>query len=356
MASILVIDPSPRNRMQVERILRLRTEHTVTFAQDGVEAFECLRQGLPDLILMDLFLPRVDGFHVHRVLKEHVATARIPIILSTSVNLDAFTEAKVRQLQLEGRVEMPVSSAELIEVISLVLLRQKPVSTFQKEQIEGEPQDVTRVVWPRVERPDPPPEPEKPAPPREVKSVVWPKAGTRKDAGGSQKTNSETEGVPSLPPPKPSGREIRARLAMLATGQLKPDPNPEPEGKEKVPSPESRVPSRRRPATRDPRPETQGPADPTQEQRVRALLRYADKPSKDSPKKPEGFQAMPLKSADPARIIDFTRKKKDAEPPPDRRNRPPEKKGENPSPGSSGGEEQHPVIRPVQWTQIKKKE
>jgi hypothetical protein len=307
------------------------------------------------------------------VLKERPATARIPIILSTSVNLDALTEAKVRQLQLEGRVEMPVSSGELIEVISLILLRQKPVATVQKEQIE---EGVARVVWPRVERPAPPPEPEKPpAPPRTVKPVVWPQAGKRKEGG--EKAPAEAGSIPPLAPPKPSGREHRARLAMLASGQLQPEQDPDQKSEarsqksDKAPAPAppakgqnnpylSRAPRQgsRQPPSKPADPES-GTRDPTYEDRVKALLRYVDKPAQESaPSK--GFQAMPLAQADPARIVDFTRKKKDPDPPAKQQHPSPEKKGGRASPGSSRGREkggeQDPVIRPVLWTQIKKKE
>jgi len=369
MAIVLVIDPSPRNRTQVERILRLRTEHTVVFAQDGVEAFESLRRGLPDLILMDLFLPRVDGFHVYRVLKERPATARIPIILSTSVNLDPVTEARVRQLQLEGRVEMPVSSAELIEVISLVLLRQKPVAPIQQEPVAGGPQGVARVIWPRVEPPPPKAEPPPPAP-KEVRPVVWPRAGSRQ-APASQGPEPEGKGDPAPPSPKLSGRELRARLAMLATGQVKPDQGQETEGKrqkhtmsevegaegrKEVQSPESRVQSPKPPK----RLRTQDSPDPTYEERVQALLRYVDKPSKASGARSDAFQGMPLTQADPGRVVDFTsRKKRDSEKrsPEDPEDRPEAAPQQESRPSrSSKGEEQTPAIRPVQWSQIKKKE
>ncbi|OGG47127.1 MAG: hypothetical protein A3F84_16895 [Candidatus Handelsmanbacteria bacterium RIFCSPLOWO2_12_FULL_64_10] len=383
MATILFIDPSPRNRTQVERILRLRTEHTVVLAQDGVEAFECLRRGLPDLILMDLFLPRVDGFHVYRVLKERTVTARIPVILSTSVNLDPVTEARVRQLQLEGRVEMPVSSAELIEVISLVLLRQKPVASIRQEPVEGGPQGVTRVIWPRVEPPPPKAEPPPPAP-KEVRPVVWPRAGSRQDpASQGPKPEGKGDPVPPLAPPKPSGRELRARLAMLATGQIKPDQDQETEGQKGVTGHESRVKkdshgsrvtgqknshgsrvtsreSKKQPSKPgDPRLATQDSTDLTYEERVQALLRYVDKPPNASGAKSDAFQGIPLAQADPARVVDFTRKKKDSEKrspedPGDRPEAAPQREG-RPS-RSSEGEEQAPTIRPVQWSQIKKKE
>jgi CheY-like chemotaxis protein len=335
----------------VERILRLRTEHAVLLAGDAAEAFEHLRKGLPDLILMDLFLPRVDGFHLYRVLKERAATAGIPIILSTSVDLDPVTEARVKQLRVAGRVEMPVSSAELVEVISLVLLRQKDAPPFQRERMAEAPQNVARVVWPREERPVPPPAPKQPPPetPKEVKPVVWPTAGSRGDRGGRKETAGES--VQPIPAPKPSGRELRARLAMQATGQQQPDQDREPEGGKKVTG-------HRRPATRDLRPRTPESTDPTYAEKVRALLQRVDKPAGAKAGR-EGFQAIPLAQADPGRVVDFTRKKKeDEKPPPEtQQSRASDRKGkEKRPPEPSGDGAERPVIRPVQWSQIKKKQ
>jgi hypothetical protein len=169
---------------------------------------------------------------------------------------------------------------------------------------------------------------------------------------------------------------------MLATGQIKPDQDQETEGKKKVTGPKSRVqsppldtqppaatrgrgpsvpssPSGAYRGTDDKRRKAQDSPDPTYEERVQALLRYVDKPPMASGARPDAFQGMPLAQADPARVVDFTRKKGDSE------ERSPENPGDSPKPSSrrgggpsrpSEGEEQAPTIRPVQWSQIKKKE
>ena len=347
MARILFIDSSPRNRKQVEGIIRLRTDHQLILAEDGLQAFERLQEAVPDLILMELFLPRVDGFHIYKILKGQEATARIPIVLSTCVELDVITRARVNQLQLEGRIEMPVSASELVEVVSLALIRRKEVRPLKGEQIDGAPAGVSRVIWPRIERPPEPPNPEGPPrvegdPQKEVKPVVWPRAGSREDKGSQTGQVADEQAIPEpLRPPlkKPSGRELRARLAMQAS-----------QGPELPPDTRSPGVSRGRTTGRgeagNKHPDIvseEAGAEKEEARRAQALLkrfgRSATPPQQDS----TGFRPFPLEEADPARVIDSTRRGK-------------EKDGaqNTADQGEKGQEEQ--TIRSVKWSLIKKKE
>lgn len=398
MARILVIDPSRRNRTQVERILRLRSEHQVLMAEDGAQAFETLKEGLPDLILMDVFLPRVDGFHVYRVLKERPATARIPVILSTSVALDPMTEARIRKLKIEGRVEMPVSSAELMEVVTLVLIRHQATEPLSQVESGLDSQRVAAVNWPRIARPDPPPEPAKPSPPAEktVRPVVWP------SGGGSQGGRREGAGPAGQEAPdataqtdRPlSGRELRARLAMLATGKVPIDPPKERPGEREKGSEgrgaaglkdraaraaargemESsqgvgRVPeglregteARRDQVVRKKRPTES--TDPTYAERLQALLKHVGKLDLAPQEGPTAFRELGTQEAGPGRIVDFTRKAREGNltsntgDPATAGGRGEKSAGSHSDKGSqdsSKGEEGDPVVRPVHWTQIKK--
>ena len=314
MASILVIDANPRNRKQVEGIMRLRTNHTVSMAEDGVQAFERLeKDGLPDLIMMDLFLPRIDGFHVYKVLKEKEATAGIPIILSTSVDLDPVTEARVGQLKLDGRVQMPVSASEIVELISLVLIRKKDVKEIQKEPIDGGPEGVSRVIWPRVERPFPTPLekyrvefPEEEN--KEVRPVVWPKAGSKGDPGvGGQDAPhpGEKDRNPFQPSTRLSGRDLRARLAKQATQKPGMDPGEKPFGPSGVEVKKRKV----KRVGRDPSPDMDQEKNAIQSERAKALLKLA-KSGKPSVRDAKKFQPFPMVQADPDKVVDFSKKGK----------------------------------------------
>lgn len=79
MPKILVVDDDEMNRDMLSRRL-LRKGYEVVLAVNGVEAIERAVAGRPELILMDLSMPVLDGYEATRRLKAETATAGIPII------------------------------------------------------------------------------------------------------------------------------------------------------------------------------------------------------------------------------------------------------------------------------------
>ena len=83
MAYILVVDDEPDIVKLVVRLLEARG-HRVGVARDGEEALESATRERPDVIVLDLNLPRVDGFEVCRRLKSGEATRMVPIVMMTA--------------------------------------------------------------------------------------------------------------------------------------------------------------------------------------------------------------------------------------------------------------------------------
>ena len=83
MAYILVVDDEPDIVKLVTRLLEARG-HRVGVARDGEEALESAGRERPDVIVLDLNLPRVDGFEVCRRLKTGEATKSVPIVMMTA--------------------------------------------------------------------------------------------------------------------------------------------------------------------------------------------------------------------------------------------------------------------------------
>ena len=80
---ILVVDDNPRN-LQVAGNLLQESGYDLVFATDGIEAIECAREESPDLILLDVMMPDMDGFEVCRTIKADRTTATIPVIFLTA--------------------------------------------------------------------------------------------------------------------------------------------------------------------------------------------------------------------------------------------------------------------------------
>ncbi len=80
---ILVVEDAPDNQVLVEQVFQ-DSGYRVTCIQDGQAALDWMQTNHPDLILLDLSLPEIDGWEVARQLKASDRTAKIPIIAVTA--------------------------------------------------------------------------------------------------------------------------------------------------------------------------------------------------------------------------------------------------------------------------------
>ena len=85
--TVMVVDDSLTVRRVTQRLLE-REGYRVQLAKDGVEALELIGQGAPDLMLVDIEMPRMDGFDLTRNVRGNEATRDIPIIMITSRTAD----------------------------------------------------------------------------------------------------------------------------------------------------------------------------------------------------------------------------------------------------------------------------
>ena len=81
---ILVVDDEPNNRKLLNQILQ--GNYQLSFAVDGKQALEIANQIKPDLILLDIMMPEMDGYEVCQKLKAGTKTKRIPVIFTTAMN------------------------------------------------------------------------------------------------------------------------------------------------------------------------------------------------------------------------------------------------------------------------------
>jgi two-component system, OmpR family, alkaline phosphatase synthesis response regulator PhoP len=84
MTKIIVADDDRMFRKAAETTLR-RQGYAVTSASDGEEALQLIRSERPDIIVLDLIMPKIQGFDVLQVLKQDSVTAAIPVIVLSSL-------------------------------------------------------------------------------------------------------------------------------------------------------------------------------------------------------------------------------------------------------------------------------
>ena len=83
--TILVVEDDPALRQLYWQALTFEGFHVLT-AEDGVTALDCLNHEKPSLIVLDLNVPRLSGWHIHRELMSRPDTRSIPIIIVTGVD------------------------------------------------------------------------------------------------------------------------------------------------------------------------------------------------------------------------------------------------------------------------------
>jgi len=88
MQRILVVEDDRFLRKAAEAALR-RQGFTVLVASDGEEGLRVARAELPDLVLLDLIMPGLQGFEVLKLLKEEAATSAIPVIILSNLGQDS---------------------------------------------------------------------------------------------------------------------------------------------------------------------------------------------------------------------------------------------------------------------------
>jgi len=130
-AKILLVDDDPDIHISIGKVLRAEG-YNVTSARDGVEAMKVIYKDRPDLVILDLLMPRKDGFAVVREIREDPEYADLPILILTAVR----EEASRRRYELEtgsgmdvqDYVEKRIRPAELLRRVQKLLPQPAPVA------------------------------------------------------------------------------------------------------------------------------------------------------------------------------------------------------------------------------------
>ena len=135
MARILIVEDNPAN-MKLACLLMRNAGHSVLCAVDAENGLTLARAEQPDLILMDIQLPGMDGFAATALLKQDLATAAIPVIALTSMAMKEDKE-KSEAAGCDAYIAKPLRYQELFAALdTLLALGEQPVANianpFQK--------------------------------------------------------------------------------------------------------------------------------------------------------------------------------------------------------------------------------
>jgi two-component system, OmpR family, alkaline phosphatase synthesis response regulator PhoP len=117
--SVLVVDDEPTVRHLVKRILGQR--YTVIEAEDGIRAVEAAKADLPDLILMDMMMPSMDGLSACYAIRQEASTTRIPVVMLTAVTHDLNRRLSETVMGANGYITKPFQPSELLSMVETML-------------------------------------------------------------------------------------------------------------------------------------------------------------------------------------------------------------------------------------------
>lgn len=120
MARILVVEDNPSNMKLVSLILD-SMGHSVIEAHEALEGIRLAKSEMPDLILMDIQLPGMDGLEATRRLKDDPATQTIKVVALTAFAMKG-DEERMRAAGCDDYIPKPIRHAEFMERVSSLLV------------------------------------------------------------------------------------------------------------------------------------------------------------------------------------------------------------------------------------------
>lgn len=124
MARILIVDDSPSQLAGIRRIVE-KLGHEVLIAEDGAEGVERAKAELPDLILMDVVMPNLNGFQATRAITRDPLTRHIPVVMVTTKDQETDRVWGMRQ-GAKAYLSKPFTEQELTDAIATLMPGEEP--------------------------------------------------------------------------------------------------------------------------------------------------------------------------------------------------------------------------------------
>ena len=113
--TILIVEDDPRQMRLIQDLLKISGYATIT-ATDGEKGIKLAKAKKPDLILMDIMMPKMDGYTACREIKLDKATRVIPVVMVTSLDYPLNKELG-KDVGADGYITKPFGRQELLDVI-----------------------------------------------------------------------------------------------------------------------------------------------------------------------------------------------------------------------------------------------
>src|SRR5258706_7603948 len=141
---ILIAEDNAVNRELLRELLEMRG-YAVVEACDGEEALRMIDETQPDLVLLDIGMPVLDGFAVARKIRENPRLSSLPVVAVTAYAMQGDRE-KILNSQFDGYLSKPVNPRALAEELERLLGKQEHRSAPPKPSHEAQPSGKTRAA------------------------------------------------------------------------------------------------------------------------------------------------------------------------------------------------------------------
>lgn len=119
MSTVLVVEDSVTQREMISNLLK-GSGLTVTVASDGVEALERIQDNCPDLVVLDIVMPRMNGYEVCRRLKSDPKTQNVPVVMCSSKG-EEFDRYWGMKQGADAYIAKPFQPTELVGTVKQLL-------------------------------------------------------------------------------------------------------------------------------------------------------------------------------------------------------------------------------------------
>lgn len=155
MKKILAIDDVETNLLLIKSILDKKLSgYKVLLANSGMEGLEMARKEIPDTILLDVYMPDIDGFEVCRILKSDKVTRNIPELMISAYGQDSKVRVKGLNASADAFTPKPYQMDELVALVNVMLRIKNAEDLLRKQNQYLEVMDylaLTNVLTPSME-------------------------------------------------------------------------------------------------------------------------------------------------------------------------------------------------------------
>ena len=144
MIKVLVAEDNPVNRELLRELLENRG-YTVVEACDGQEALRMVDETQPDILLLDIGMPVLDGYAVARRIRENPALAPLPLLAITAYAMQGDRE-KILHSGFDGYLSKPVNARALADELERLLRKREDRNTPLNRSRESSPSAKRRIA------------------------------------------------------------------------------------------------------------------------------------------------------------------------------------------------------------------